>query len=104
MDDGVSKYYQSEAESACHAVRFLLEGGQCSMSDLVVVTPHAAQARPFRCMLRSLLQNTGPPFIEVSSVDGFQGRRRAAPPEHAGVDTAMNDEKHDATSLLLGCA
>jgi hypothetical protein len=78
MDDGVSKYNQSEAEAACHAVQMLLEGGQCSVSDIAVVTPYAAQARLIRRMVRGLQQHTGPPFIEVSSVDGFQGREKEA--------------------------
>ena len=78
MDDGVSKYNQSEAEAACHAVQMLLEGGQCSVSDIAVCTPYAAQARLIRRMVRGLQQHTGPPFIEVSSVDGFQGREKEA--------------------------
>lgn len=78
IDDGGSKYNQSEAEAACHAVQLLLEGGQCSIPDIAVVTPYAAQARLIRRMLRGLRQNAGPPYIEVSSVDGFQGREKEA--------------------------
>lgn len=78
MDDGVSKYNEDEAATACDVVTSLLEGGQCSVSDVAVVTPYAAQARLIRRMLRGVLQDKGPPFIEVSSVDGFQGREKEA--------------------------
>lgn len=71
IDDGGSKYNAEEADAACNAVTMLLEGGQCSMSDIAVCTPYAAQARLIRRMLR---RND----IEVSSVDGFQGREKQA--------------------------
>ena len=48
------------------------------MSDIAVVTPYAAQARLIRRMTRRLMDATGPPYIEVSSVDGFQGREKEA--------------------------
>jgi AAA domain len=51
---------------------------QCTVSDIAVVTPYAAQARLIRRMTRRLINSTGPPFIEVSSVDGFQGREKEA--------------------------
>ena len=78
MDDGVSKYNEAEAEAACKAVAMLLSGGQCSVSDIAVVTPYAAQAKLIRRMARRLQESSGPPFIEVSSVDGFQGREKEA--------------------------
>jgi len=78
MDDGVSKMNEAEAAAACDAVAALLGGGQCGVSDIAVVTPYAAQARLIRRMTRRLTQNTGPPYIEVSSVDGFQGREKEA--------------------------
>jgi len=78
MDDGVSKYNDLEAEAACRAVQALLEGGQCTVSDIAVCTPYAAQARLIRRMTRQLMGATGPPYIEVSSVDGFQGREKEA--------------------------
>jgi AAA domain len=78
MDDGVSKYNEEEADAACKAVELFLKGGQCSVSDIAVVTPYAAQARLIRRLTRRMLNNTGPPFIEVSSVDGFQGREKEA--------------------------
>jgi AAA domain len=78
MDDGVSKMNEAEAAAACDAVAALLAGGQCRVSDIAVVTPYAAQARLIRRMTRRLTQNTGPPYIEVSSVDGFQGREKEA--------------------------
>lgn len=48
------------------------------MSDIAVVTPYAAQARLIRRMTRQLTGTTGPPYVEVSSVDGFQGREKEA--------------------------
>jgi hypothetical protein len=78
MDDGVSKYNEEEADIACKAVISLLEGGQCTVSDIAVVTPYAAQARLIRRMSRRLINVAGPPFLEVSSVDGFQGREKEA--------------------------
>jgi len=78
MDDGVSKMNEAEAAAACDAVAALLSGGQCTPSDIAVVTPYAAQARLIRRMTRRLTQNSGQGYIEVSSVDGFQGREKQA--------------------------
>jgi hypothetical protein len=78
MDDGVSKMNEAEAAAACDAVAALLSGGQCTPSDIAVVTPYAAQARLIRRMTRRLTQNSGEGYIEVSSVDGFQGREKEA--------------------------
>ena len=78
MDDGVSKFNEDEAAAAVNAVTVLLQGGQCTVSDIAVVTPYAAQARLIRRLIRRLTPNAGPPFIEVSSVDGFQGREKEA--------------------------
>lgn len=76
MDDGVSKLNEAEAAAACDAVAALLAGGQCSVSDIAVVTPYAAQVRLIRRMTRKLVQR--PPYVEVSSTDGFQGREKEA--------------------------
>ena len=40
------------------------------------MTPYAAQVRLIRRMLRKLIYN--PPYVEVSSTDGFQGREKEA--------------------------
>jgi len=77
IDDGVSKLNEKEAAAACDAVVALLNGGQCTVSDIAVVTPYAAQVRLIRRGLRELLPK-GPPFVEVSSTDGFQGREKEA--------------------------
>jgi superfamily I DNA and/or RNA helicase len=79
LDDGASKCNEEEASTACRIVSDLLQGGQCKISDIAVVTPYAAQARLIRRMTRRMLpENSGPPYIEVSSVDGFQGREKEA--------------------------
>ena len=77
VDDGVSKANEAEAIEVCNAVVHLLEGGQCSVSDIAVVTPYTAQVRLIRRQLRDMLPR-GPPFVEVSSTDGFQGREKEA--------------------------
>jgi len=78
MDDRVSKYNQAKAEAACQLVQLLLGGGQCHVSDIAMVMPCAAQAHLIHGMLQGFLQITGPPFIEVSSVNGFQGCEKEA--------------------------
>jgi hypothetical protein len=76
IDDGQSKFNEAEAYAACKAVSALLDGGQCTVTDIAVVTPYAAQVRLIRRMLRKLVER--PPYVEVSSVDGFQGREKEA--------------------------
>jgi regulator of nonsense transcripts 1 len=77
IDDGVSKSNEAEASEVCHAVALLLSGGQCTVSDIAVVTPYSAQVRLIRRKLKDVLPK-GPPFVEVSSTDGFQGREKEA--------------------------
>jgi hypothetical protein len=77
VDDGVSKLNEAEAAAAYDAVEALLKGGQCRISDIAVVTPYAAQARLIRRMLKQLTQSHQG-YVEVSSVDGFQGREKEA--------------------------
>ena len=75
VDDGVSKMNEAEARAACDAVHMLLDAG-CSVSDVAVVTPYAAQVRLIKRLTRQLVNR--PPYVEVSSVDGFQGREKEA--------------------------
>ncbi len=76
IDDGVSKVNEAEAAAACDAVSALLDGGQCGPADIAVVTPYAAQVRLIRRLTKKLV--SAPPFVEVSSTDGFQGREKEA--------------------------
>jgi regulator of nonsense transcripts 1 len=92
MDDGVSKMNEEEAMAACEAVAGLLAGGQCKPSDIAVVTPYAAQARLIRRLTRQLIpQASKQVYIEVSSVDGFQGREK-----EAVVFSAVRSNDHGA--------
>jgi regulator of nonsense transcripts 1 len=77
IDDGSSKANEAEALEVCNAVEHLLNGGQCTVSDIAVVTPYVAQVKLIRRQLREMLPQ-GPPFVEVSSTDGFQGREKEA--------------------------
>jgi len=76
VDDGVSKLNEAEAAAACDAVSALLDGGQCTPADIAVVTPYSAQVRLIRRLTRKLVRQ--PPYVEVSSTDGFQGREKEA--------------------------
>jgi regulator of nonsense transcripts 1 len=95
FDDGVSKANEGEADEVCAAVMQLLHGGQCSVSDIAVVTPYAAQVRLIRRQLRSLIESRGPPFVEVSSTDGFQGREK-----EAVIFSAVRSNAHGAVGFV----
>lgn len=84
-----SKYNTAEAHAAVDVVEMLLEGGQCTVHDIAVVTPYIAQVRLIRRLLRRLINNNNNNNnngnddsnynnIEVSSTDGFQGREKEA--------------------------
>jgi len=66
---GTSKENRAEVEKVCAVVSGILKAGDLSPVDIGVVTPYAAQARK----LRRELQGRG---VEVSSIDGFQGREK----------------------------
>ena len=62
------------------AVKDLLRGG-LAPSEVGVITPYASQVRAVRAHLRSDLPRSVPAVrelspVEVSSVDGFQGREK----------------------------
>mmetsp|Transcript_488 Transcript_488/g.815 ORF Transcript_488/g.815 Transcript_488/m.815 type:complete len:663 (-) Transcript_488:224-2212(-) len=83
-----SKYNTAEAHAAVDVVEMLLEGGQCTVHDIAVVTPYIAQVRLIRRLLRRLNYENAEHItnhdavsvnnIEVSSTDGFQGREKEA--------------------------
>jgi len=93
IDDGVSKMNEAEADAACGAVEMLLEGG-CAVSDIAVVTPYAAQVRLIKRLTRQLVAKGGP-YVEVSSVDGFQGREK-----EAVVFSAVRSNHHGAIGFV----
>lgn len=66
---GTSYQNSQEAEALVNALRKLMSGANAPTGGQVgVITPYAAQAR--------LLRQKLPPSVEVSSVDGFQGREK----------------------------
>jgi len=71
--EGVSRYNAAEAEEVVRVVNGLLAAGM-AMGDVGIVTPYAAQVRH----IRRLFPRPGPGErgVEVSSVDGFQGREK----------------------------
>tara|TARA_B100000795_G_C22404787_1_gene288518 strand:+ start:42 stop:389 length:348 start_codon:yes stop_codon:yes gene_type:complete len=77
--DGVSKVNRAEVEAVAAVVHGLRAAGLCA-SDIGVVSPYAAQVRLLRSRLRAGGGSGGggaeQGAVEVSSVDGFQGREK----------------------------
>ena len=75
---------QREADVVVDVLSRLLRagGGELEPRDVGVVTPYAAQVRHIRRQLRNrgiqtgIDRETGKPGVEVSSVDGYQGREK----------------------------
>ena len=84
---------EAEAAAACDAVSLLLKGG-CAVCDVAVVTPYAAQVRLIKRLTRQLVGKGGP-FVEVSSVDGFQGREK-----EAVIFSAVRSNSHGAIGFV----
>jgi hypothetical protein len=71
--EGVSRYNAAEADEVAHVVKGFLAAGM-HPGAIGVVTPYAAQVRVIRRMFpRPAAGDRG---VEVSSVDGFQGREK----------------------------
>jgi len=70
--EGTSKINRAEARQAAALVSDLLYAGELRPSDIGLISPYAAQAR----LLRSMLRGEVGAQVEVSSVDGFQGREK----------------------------
>ena len=76
--DGSSKENRAEAMEAVRVVDGLLAGG-LRPSEVGLITPYAAQVRLLRRLLRGGGRGRGGGgvgVVEVSSVDGFQGREK----------------------------
>jgi len=73
--EGNSKSNRAEAEAVVAVLQQLLWGG-LQPEDVGVITPYAAQVRLLRGLLRDHATTFGKIVIEVSSVDGFQGREK----------------------------
>eukprot|EP00966_Prymnesium_polylepis_P334572 7389941-Prymnesium_polylepis.1 len=78
--EGTSRANAVEAHAAVDAVVSLLAAGELGASEVGVITPYAAQARRIRALLREAAAAgdgiPGAASVEVSSVDGFQGREK----------------------------
>ena len=72
-NDGQSKVNRPEAQQVIQTCHQLVMGGLDPVA-IGVVTPYAAQVRKIRRMLRS--GQSGLERLEISSVDGFQGREK----------------------------
>ena len=78
-----SKYNVGEADLVLVIVEELLAEGVCA-SDIGVITPYNAQASLVKSVLRAgedeagEIMRKGRGAVEVSTVDGFQGREKEA--------------------------
>lgn len=84
-NDGNSYLNGAEAESVITILHGLLDGFDVKPEDIGVITPYAAQARLLRRQLGcpppgrrepGRAKPTGTAAVEVSSVDGYQGREK----------------------------
>ncbi|PNG99181.1 DNA polymerase alpha-associated DNA helicase A, partial [Tetrabaena socialis] len=74
LAQGGSKSNAAEARVVVGLVRSLLAAG-VPTGDIGVVTPYTAQMHLLSRLLAPVLPAVGPP-LEVSSVDGYQGREK----------------------------
>eukprot|EP00908_Phaeocystis_cordata_P015619 Transcript_2678.p1 GENE.Transcript_2678~~Transcript_2678.p1 ORF type:complete len:208 (-),score=109.04 Transcript_2678:69-692(-) len=65
-----------EAAALAAAVGAVLAAGELSAAELGVITPYAAQVAALQRALQALPARLGAAAVEVSSVDGFQGREK----------------------------
>jgi superfamily I DNA and/or RNA helicase len=72
QSEGQSKSNQAETQMVIQVCNELIQGG-LEPSTIGVVTPYSGQVRNIRRVLRS---SPGLERLEVSSVDGFQGREK----------------------------
>ena len=66
----------AEARALARAVADVLAAGELAAADIGVVTPYAAQARLLCDVLRGDEYGAAAADVEVSSVDGYQGREK----------------------------
>ena len=80
--DNMSYNNKAEAEQVMNVLVGLLAAGELRPCHIGIVTPYAAQVKLIRSYLRSrgvrtgIDKETGEAGIEVSSVDGYQGREK----------------------------
>ena len=82
LRDASSYVNQAEAEAVMNVLHGLLLARELEPGAIGIVTPYAAQVRLIRRLLRQrgvptgVDRVTGRPGVEVSSVDGYQGREK----------------------------
>jgi len=80
--DNMSYSNKYEAEMVLNVLVGLLGAGELRPCHIGIVTPYAAQVKLIRSLLRSrgvrtgIEKDTGEAGVEVSSVDGYQGREK----------------------------
>ena len=73
---GRSKCNRKEAEAVAAAVTALLRGGGVAADGVGVISAYAAQTRMIERALGKALPAAAAAMVEVSTVDGFQGREK----------------------------
>jgi len=83
VKEGVSYSNQAEAQEVGRIVKLLLDAGEVTEEHIGVISPYAAQVRQLRRIIGGARPGQGGAVaglrkasIEVSSVDGFQGREK----------------------------
>jgi len=81
--EGTSFYNEDEVDKMVEIISAMVESGDITPKDIGVVTPYAAQVQKLRRALKVDRQRpgvttswSGKEQVEISSVDGFQGREK----------------------------
>jgi len=74
--DCESKANPKEAQQLVDLVERVLQEGELGVEDIGVVTPYTAQVRQLRRLVAERLPKNQARFVEIASVDNFQGREK----------------------------
>ena len=89
-EDGESRLNRGEASVTIKHLQKLLESG-IKPQDIGIITPYSAQVS----LLRELRSELNQPLVEISTVDGFQGREKEA----IIICTVRSNEKREVGFL-----